>query len=242
MLLEMAIKTYNIAYILLTLAGIVLLSACNQNMEETGNIKLETRMDTISYIIGLDYGIGIREERIDANKLAIYKGLNDGLSGTSVLSDSVKNKIIDGFNEELKARLEKEGRENLENNKLEGKRFLEENIDVEGVVQLPNGLQYKVLKEGNGPKPKEADSVIIHYRAMFITRDVFDMSYDRGPARFKLDEVTKGLSQGVRLMKEGAIYELYIPPELAYGDQTFANLIPAGSTLIYTIELIEIIK
>ena len=98
------------------------------------------------------------------------------------------------------------------------------------------------MKEGTGPKPAETDSVIAHYRAMFITRDVFDMSYDRGPAGFKLNEVTKGLSQGIRLMKEGAIYELYIPPELAYGDQTFANVIPAGSTLIYSIELIEIIK
>ncbi len=229
-------------YILVSIVGIMLLSSCTNNMEDSSNIKLETRMDTISYIIGLDYGTGIREEKIDANKLAIYKGLNDGLSGISVLSDSVKNKIIDGFNEELKARIEKEGKENLENNKLEGQKFMEENIDIEGVVQLQSGLQYKVLKEGTGPKPAETDSVIVHYRAMFVNRDVFDMSYDRGPAGFKLNEVTKGLSQGIRLMKKGAIYELYIPPELAYGNQTFANIIPAGSTLIYTIELIEIIK
>lgn len=238
----MEIKRCHIGILFITLASLFIFSSCNQNMENTSNIELETRMDTISYIIGLDYGIGIREERIQANKLAIYKGLNDGLLGTSILSDSVKNNIIDGFNEVLKARLEKEGIENLEKNKLEGKRFLEENIDVEGVVQLPSGLQYKILKEGTGIKPVEADSVIVHYRAMFINRDVFDMSYDRGPAGFKLNEVTKGLSQGVLLMKEGAIYDLYIPAELAYGDQTFAKIIPAGSTLIYTIELIEIVK
>lgn len=238
----MGIKIYHIQFLLIILTGLFMMSGCKQNMNDTSKIKLETRMDTISYIIGLDYGIGIREEQIKANKLAIYKGLNDGLAGSSVLSDSVKNKIIDAFNEELKARLEKEGEENLKNNKLEGQKFMEENIDAEGVVQLPSGLQYKVLKEGTGTKPSEADSVIVHYRAMFINRDVFDMSYDRGPAGFKLSEVTKGLSQGIRLMKKGSIYELYIPPELAYGDQTFANIIPAGSTLIYTIELIEVMS
>ena len=238
----MGIKIYHIQFQLIILTGLFMMSGCKHNMNDTSKIKLETRMDTISYIIGLDYGIGIREEQIKANKLAIYKGLNDGLAGSSVLSDSVKNKIIDAFNEELKDRLEKEGEENLKNNKLEGQKFMEENIDAEGVVQLPSGLQYKVLKEGTGSKPSEADSVIVHYRAMFINRDVFDMSYDRGPAGFKLSEVTKGLSQGIRLMNKGSIYELYIPPELAYGDQTFANIIPAGSTLIYTIELIEVMS
>ena len=241
-LLKMRTKTFQIGSILVFLAGLTFLSACNQNMEDTSKVELKTRMDTISYIIGLDYGISIRDERIQANKLAIYKGLNDGLAGTSILPDSIKNNIIDGFNEELKTRIEKEGQENLKNNKLEGQRFMEENIDVEGVVVLPSGLQYKILKEGSGAKPKEADSVIVHYRAMFINHDVFDMSYDRGPAGFKLSEVTKGLSQGILLMKKGAIYELYIPPELAYGDQTFANIIPAGSTLIYTIELIKIMN
>jgi FKBP-type peptidyl-prolyl cis-trans isomerase FklB len=239
---EMGVNLRHIRFLVVILASLTVISGCQQKMDNTDKIVLKTRMDTISYIIGLDYGIGIREERIDANKLAIYKGLSDGLAGTSVLTDSAKNEIIDEFNELLKARLEKEGMENLKKNKLEGKKFLEENIDVEGVVQLPGGLQYKVLKEGTGPKPQATDSVIVHYRAMFINRDVFDMSYDRGPAGFKLNEVTKGLSQGIRLMKEGAIYELYIPPELAYGDQTFAKTIPAGSTLIYTIELIDVIK
>jgi len=112
----------------------------------------------------------------------------------------------------------------------------------EGVNQLPNGLQYKILKEGMGNSPSETDSVNVHYRAMFIDRTVFDMSYDRGPAGIRINDVIEGLSKGIQLMKPGAIYELYIPPDLAYGDKNFANVIPPGSTLIYTIELIEIIK
>jgi len=215
---------------------------CSSPLDKTEEIQLETRMDTISYIIGLDYGTGIREENIEANKLAIFKGLSDGLAGTSILPDSVKNAIIDGFNEELKARIEEEGRQFLEQNKMEGLKFLEENIDAEGVTVLPNGLQYKILKEGNGPKPFATDSVLVHYRAMFINRDIFDMSYDRGPAGIRISSVFSGLSEGLQLMREGDIIELYIPHELAYGDVTFANVIPAGSTLIYTIELIEIVK
>lgn len=217
------------------------LLSCNSSGVKVDQTELITRMDTISYIIGLDYGTGIKDEGIDINKQAIFKGLTDGLEGSSLLPDSVKSAIIDEFNEELKKRLEEEGRKLLEENKLEGVKFLEENIDAEGVNVLPSGLQYKILKEGEGPKPQEADSVIVHYRAMFIDRDVFDMSYDRGPAGLRVNTLIEGLSAGLQLMQEGAIYELYIPSDLAYGDITFANVIPAGSTLIYSIELIDIV-
>lgn len=221
---------------------LIIAAGCRESLKETDKIRLETRMDTVSYIIGLDYGIGIREEKIDANRLAIYKGLVDGLEGSSVLPDSVKEAIIDEFNEELKARIEKEGREMLEQQRKAGENFLAENAEKEEVNVLPDGLQYKILKEGAGPSPGPQDSVLVHYRAMFTDRTVFDMSYDRGPAGIRLNSVIKGLSQGIQLMKEGAIYELYIPPELAYGDKTFAGVIPAGSTLIYSIELIEIVE
>ncbi|MCD4731890.1 MAG: FKBP-type peptidyl-prolyl cis-trans isomerase [Bacteroidales bacterium] len=224
------------------LLAIIILTQCSSQLEEPNKIELKTRMDTVSYIIGLDYGIGIKDEKIEANKIMVYKGLVDGLNGESVLSDSIKNKIVDEFNEELKGRLEEEGKKFLNKNKADGKEFLIENKYAEGVVELPSGLQYKILKQANGPIPSANDSVNVHYRAMFIDRTVFDMSYDRGPAGIRINEVIKGLSEGIQLMNTGAIYELYIPHELAYGKQTFANVIPAGSTLIYTIELIEIIK
>jgi len=219
----------------------LLVASCTDSVDNTDKIVLKTRMDTVSYIIGLDYGIGIREQSIEPNKLPIYKGISDGLEGKSVLSDSVKNAIIDEFNEELKAKIEKEGQENLKEQKAAGKKFLAENKTKEGVKVLPDGLQYKIMKEGTGPKPGPQDIVLVHYRAMFTDRSEFDMSYDRGPAGIRLNTVIPGLSEGIQLMKEGAIYELYIPPDLAYGDQTFAAIIPAGSTLIYSIELIKII-
>ncbi|MCB0823139.1 MAG: FKBP-type peptidyl-prolyl cis-trans isomerase [Bacteroidales bacterium] len=229
------------AYILI-LSLLIIVFACNQKQLDTDSIVLKTRMDTISYIIGLDYGDGIRQEGIKANRLAIYKGLADGLDSTSVLSDSVKEALIASFDEELKKKLADEQQHVLEQNKIEGAKFMEENLSDEGVMETGSGLQYKILKEGTGSKPAAGDSVLVHYRAMFINRDVFDMSYDRGPAGIRLNKIIPGLSEGIRLMHEGSIYELYIPPELAYGDKPFANVIPPGSTLIYSIELIKIVK
>jgi FKBP-type peptidyl-prolyl cis-trans isomerase len=235
-------KPENIPLLFLcSLAG-CMFTGCDPPLNKVESTALETRMDTISYIIGLDYGSGIREEQIDVNRAAVYRGLADGLAGKSVLNDSVKESLIDEFNELLKERIEKEGKRQLEKNKMEGQKFLEENVDLEGVVELQSGLQYKILKEGEGAQPKAADSVLIHYRGMFINGDVFDMSYDRGPAGIRINTTIAGLSEALQIMKEGAIYELYIPSGLAYGDVPFANVIPPGSTLIYTIELIEIIK
>ena len=223
-------------------AGMLAIVSCHNQTDDPDQIILKTRMDTVSYIIGLDYGDGIREEQIDANRLAVYKGISDGLRGKSLLSDSLKEMIIDDFNEELKHKIEEEGKAKMEEQKKAGKKFLEQNAKNEDVVVLPDGMQYKILKKGTGIQPGPQDSVLVHYRAMFTDRTVFDMSYDRGPAGIRLNSVIHGLSEGIQLMKEGAIYELYIPSGLAYGDKTFAGVIPAGSTLIYSIELIDIIE
>lgn len=228
--------------ILTAFSLLFLLQSCGDKKMDAETVQLKTRMDTISYIIGLDYGLGINEQEINVNQLAVYRGLLDGLKDTTLLVDSVKQKIIADFDEELKAKLVEKGKKFLKENKRSGNEFLNENRTVEGVIELENGLQYKVLKNGEGRNPKSSDSVLIHYRAMFVDQTVFDMSYDRGPAGFRINSVIEGLAEGVKLMNEGAIYELYIPPVLAYGDQAFANIIPAGSTLIYSIELIEIIK
>ncbi len=235
----MTIKWVNILFI----SGLMMLIlSCSSSTEKVENVSLKNKIDTASYIIGLDYGISIKAEEIEVNDKAIHKGLLDGLSGNSLLSDSLKDEIIDRYNTELNNRRAEKERKILEKNRADGLAFMASNKNGEGVIELPNGLQYKVLKEGNGPKPGENDTVKIHYRAMFIDRSVFDMTYDRGPAAVKLNEMVPGLSQGIQLMNTGSIYELYIPPELAYGDITFAKVISAGSTLIYSIELIEILK
>jgi FKBP-type peptidyl-prolyl cis-trans isomerase FklB len=217
-------------------------ASCSSPGTRTDKVRLETYMDTVSYIIGLDYGTGIRDEQIDVNRDAVFRGLTDGLEGKSLLSAEDKEAIISDFNEILTKRLEDEALQLLAKNKAEGAKFMEENRHREGVVELASGLQYKILKSGSGPGPGLHDSVFVHYRAMFIDRSVFDMSYDRGPAGFIPNEVIPGLSEGVMLMNAGSIFELYIPPDLAYGDVPFAQVIPGGTTLIYSIELTDIKK
>jgi len=203
-------------------------------------VTLNSKTDSISYVIGLDYGEGIKNQEINVNRDLVYRGLIDGLEGNPALPDSVKIDLITRFQDELDNKEKIVFDKMLSENKKKGKEFMAENSKNPGVESLPDGLQYKILKTGTGIRPVKADSVTIHYRAMFTDRLTFDMSYDRGPAGIRLDQTIRGLAQGIALMNEGSIYEFYIPSDLAYGDLNFQNLIPAGSTLIYTVELIKV--
>jgi len=221
-----------------------ILSACHQeveNVEQIENIIPTTRMDTISYIMGYDYGVGIAEKEIGANPLLIYKGLHDALNDRQpLLDDTLQNRLIEEFSFELEE-IEKQRFEvMLAQNRKKGEKFLLINKEKEGVHSLPSGLQYKILKFGNGPYPMLDDSISIHYRAMYIDRTTFDMTYDEGPVNVKLSHLVKGLTEGIRLMQTGAIFEFYLSPDIAYGNSNYLDLIPAGSTVIYTVELIKI--
>ncbi|MBN1339941.1 MAG: FKBP-type peptidyl-prolyl cis-trans isomerase [Bacteroidales bacterium] len=226
--------------------SVILLSlavSCTSDTEKSiEKAKVINKTDSVSYIIGLDYGQGVKEQDIEINPLMVYKGFQDALKGKSLFSDSIRELIINDFNVFLKSREEEKTLKEVEKNISDGAAFLNANRNAPGVVELPGGLQYKILKEGAGRRPSADDSVRIHYRAMFTDRVTFDMSYDRGPAGIRLGSVIPGLAQGIVLMKEGSIFELYIPPELGYGNQNFANIIPGGSTLIYAVELFEIIE
>jgi len=232
---------YRYSGIVLLLMMVVSLVSCNQGAPETSKLKPQNRMDSISYIIGLDYGQGIRDQEIKANPLMLYKGIVDGLNGNkSIFSDSTQTRLIAEFQKEVDKKEKERFEANLKKNKLEGAKFLSENRLNPGVTELPDGLQYKTIKIGNGDFPKPTDSVTIHYRAMYADRTTFDMSFDKGPVGVRLDHLVKGLSEGIQLMKPGAIFEFYIPPDLAYGDKNYLELIPGGSTVIYSVELIRI--
>ncbi len=218
----------------------VIVFSCKPDIEDTSAIKPKTRMDSISYIIGLDYGQSIKEQEIKANPVLIYKGVTDGLKGENLFPDSIQNRMIGEFQTVLDRKEQKKFEKMLEQNKKEGKAFLEMNKHNEGVTELPNGLQYKIIKLGKGNFPAPDDSVTINYRAMYSDRSTFDMSYDRGPSGIRLNHAIKGLSEGIQLMKPGAIFEFYIPSNLAYGDKNYRDMIPAGSTIIYVVELIGV--
>ena len=161
---------YRYSGIVLLLMMVVSLVSCNQGAPETSKLKLQNRMDSISYIIGLDYGQGIRDQEIKANPLMLYKGIVDGLNGNkSIFSDSTQTRLIAEFQKEVDKKEKERFEANLKKNKLEGAKFLSENRLNPGVTELPDGLQYKIIKIGNGDFPKSTDSVTIHYRAMYAT-------------------------------------------------------------------------
>ena len=162
------------------------------------------------------------------------------MHGTDEFPDSIKIIFVNEVNKDGQIRQQEHLRAIIQQNKEEGARFLEMNIQQDGVKQLADGLQYKVLKQGSGPSPTAADSVLIHYRSMFLDGRAFDESYQRGPQGIRLSKVIIGLSEGIQHMNTGSIYELYIPAPLAYGDEGIPNVVPGGATLIYNVELIKI--
>ena len=220
---------------------LILGNSCRHDIEQTHRLKPENGMDSISYIIGYDLGEGIRNQGINANPVMVYKGLADALANRkSIFDDSVQAALVDSFQNVIEKREQEQFLSNLAKTKEEGRQFMEQNRKNNDVEVLPDGLQYKIIKIGSGDFPKSADSVTIHFRAMYINRTTFDMSYDTGPVGVRLNKLVKGLSEGIQLMKPGAIFEFYIPPHLAYGDKNYMNMIPAGSTIINVVELISI--
>lgn len=195
-------------------------------------------MDKLSYAWGLAMGMqlkgmGVEEIEYDAFKDGV-KVAFDG--GTPVVSPEEAQKLINDYLEGLQKKA-------AEAATTEAKAFLDENATKEGVKVTASGLQYKVLKEGEGEQPGAEDEVTVHYTGKLLNGTVFDSSVNRGePATFPLNRVIPGWTEGVQLMKEGAKYEFFIPSDLAYGPQGIPNVIPPHSTLIFEVELIKVNK
>ena len=194
-------------------------------------------MDKLSYALGLSMGhnflgSGIKSLNVEdfaKGVEAVYKQEKPEIS-----FDEAK-KIINEFFSNLQDEI-------AETNKQAGKEFLAENAKRSGVVVLPSGLQYEVLAEGKGRKPKVTDEVQCHYHGTLIDGQVFDSSIQRGtPAVFGVNQVIPGWVEALQLMPEGSRWKLYIPSDLAYGEQGAGGSIPANATLIFEVELIKIL-
>ena len=194
-------------------------------------------MDKLSYALGLSmghnfFGSGIKSLNVEdfaKGVEAVYKQEKPEIS-----FDEAK-KIINEFFSNLQDEI-------AETNKQAGKEFLAENAKRSGVVVLPSGLQYEVLAEGKGRKPKATDKVQCHYHGTLIDGQVFDSSIQRGtPAVFGVNQVIPGWVEALQLMPEGSRWKLYIPSDLAYGEQGAGGSIPANATLIFEVELIKIL-
>jgi len=205
------------------------------------NSELKDPKDKESYVLGYQFGQSLKAQRLDIN-LEVYKsGIRDALSGkTPPLTQEEIQKTVSDLQKRVMAARQKEVKEMSEKNLSTGKVFMEENKKKEGVKTLPSGLQYKVLTEGSGKTPKAADNVTVRYKGTFINGVEFDSSYEKGkPATFQADKVIRGWTEALQLMTEGSKWQLFIPPQLGYGERGSGS-IPPNSTLIFEVELISV--
>ena len=194
-------------------------------------------MAKFSYAIGLGIGqnlLSMGAQGINVEDFA--QAIADVLNGKeTAISHNEAREIVNKYFMELEAKM---NAENIE----KGKAFLEENAKKEGVITLPSGLQYQVITEGNGKKPSATDKVKCHYEGTLIDGTLFDSSIKRGqPAVFGVNQVIKGWVEALQLMSEGSKWRLFIPSELGYGAQQAGEMIPPHSTLIFEVELIEVL-
>ncbi|MCK5839070.1 MAG: FKBP-type peptidyl-prolyl cis-trans isomerase, partial [Bacteroidales bacterium] len=204
-------------------------------------VQLATFMDTVSYIIGWDLGQNLKIIHEDLKVEPLLEALTKSFSNEEGLfSQEVNDSIMQIFENQLLKKDEMNNATLITENKAAGSAFLAKNKEMEGVVELPSGLQYKILNEGSGNSPVASDKVTVHYKGMLLDGTVFDSSYDRGESiSFPLNGVIPGWTEGLQIMKTGGKSILYIPPELGYGDRDIGP-IPPGSTLIFEVELISI--
>lgn len=205
--------------------------------------SLVTEMDKVSYAIGVQLATNFKKQGIDLEIDKFVQGLKDATAGKELeLTEQEIQQTMMSFSQKMMAKQQEQQKADAVKNLAAGKAFLEANAKKEGVKVLPNGLQYKVIKQGSGKTPTAADKVKTHYRGTLIDGTEFDSSYKRGkPAEFGVKAVIKGWTEALQLMKEGDKWELYIPANLAYGERARPT-IPANSTLIFEIELLEVVK
>jgi FKBP-type peptidyl-prolyl cis-trans isomerase len=198
-------------------------------------------MAKVSYIIGNQMGKNLKRDKIELDVDQFLDGLTDAGQEKSKISEEEMRNIMRDFQTAMRERSLVERKAASEKNQQEADKFLAENKAKEGVVTLPSGLQYKVLREGTGKQPTTDDKVRTHYSGKLLDGTEFDSSYKRNtPMDFQVTRVITGWTEALLLMKEGAKWELYIPPNLAYGERGSSN-IPPNSALVFEVELLEIL-
>lgn len=201
-------------------------------------------MDKLSYALGI--GIGSQLAGMGAKGLNIddfAQAVKDVISGTPLkVNNAEAQSLVQAFFQEQEDKQRAAAAEAGKVAKAAGESFLADNAKKEGVVVLPSGLQYQVLKEGNGKKPSATDQVKCHYEGTLIDGTIFDSSYQRNePATFGLNQVIAGWTEGVQLMSEGAKYRFFIPYNLAYGERGAGAQIPPFAALVFDVELLKVL-
>jgi FKBP-type peptidyl-prolyl cis-trans isomerase len=216
----------------------------NAQTKKEQKMKLVSEQDSISYSIGQSIGKNLSDPNFDLNYEAVIEGIQDAMvNHTSIMSEEEMNKVMTAFNNKIMSKRNAVVNEMKEKNSALSQAFLEANKQKEGVKVLPDGLQYKVINSGAGASPSATDKVKVHYKGTLITGEEFDSSYRRGePTEFGVNQVIKGWTEILQLMKVGDKWEVYIPSELAYGENGAGQMIGPNAALIFEIELLDIVK
>jgi FKBP-type peptidyl-prolyl cis-trans isomerase FklB len=203
--------------------------------------QLKDKKDKISYSIGVNISKSLKRQDVDINLDLLFQGFKDGYSDAKLLmSEQEIQDTLMAFQKESMAKQAEKAKILGEENEKKGEVFLAENKKKDSVVTLPDGLQYKILRDGTGKTPTLEDTVTVQYRGSLIDGTEFDNSYKRGqPASFTLPGVIKGWQEALQLMKTGAKWQIFIPSNLGYGEKGYGSVIPPNSVLIFEIELIS---
>jgi FKBP-type peptidyl-prolyl cis-trans isomerase len=223
-------------WILVVGLGLLAISAMAQDSTAPTSQK-----DKVSYGIGVGVAKTLKAQGIDVNLDLVLKGLHDALSGQRLLmSDEELNSIMAALQQEVNQRQNQERAKQADGNKKSGDAFLVDNGKRDGVVTLPSGLQYKIVKAGEGKKPTDADTVMCNYRGTLIDGTEFDKSQAGQPATFQVGGVIPGFREALKLMPVGSTWQFFIPANLAYGERGAGNVIGPNTTLIFEVELVSI--
>lgn len=206
---------------------------------------LTTSMDSVSYAIGMNIAQSFQQQGLtNLNLPILQKAMRDvAAGGTVALNEEQYRQVLSSFSQKMMAQQHAESAKKYEAEKLAGEKFLIENKSRAGVVTLPSGLQYEILKAGDGPKPAATDRVKTHYHGTFPDGKVFDSSVQRGePISFAVTGVIPGWTEALQLMPVGSKWKLFVPYQLAYGEQGSPGGIPPYSALVFEVELLGIEK
>lgn len=216
------------------------LAACSGRQTEVAS--LETFQDSLSYSIGVDIGRGLARQDIVIDPAILGQGLREAYADSAkLLTPEEVQGVLIAFQRQAETTQREAAMAKSQVNKEAGEKFLAENAKKDGVITLPSGLQYRIIRKGDGPKPKATDKVKVHYKGELVDGTIFDSSYQRGePVVFPVSGLIDGWTEALQLMPVGSKWELVIPPSLAYGDRGAGSTIPSESTLRFEMELLGI--
>ena len=231
-------------------ASVLALTACNQEAKkEQAEVKLDTVEQQQAYGIGASVGNFLNKDLADKTEIGIeldqallIRGFEDALAGNAKIDEEKIREVLTALDTSVRTKQEEKAKVESEKSKEAGAKYLADNAKKEGVTVTESGLQYEVLSEGDGDgeKPVATDVVKVHYKGTLLDGTEFDSSYARNePTTFPLNRVIAGWTEGLQLMSVGSKYKFTIPSELAYGDRDLGK-IPANSTLVFEVELLEI--